>query len=85
MVFCGIYPADGADYENLHEALDKLLLNDASLSYDPETSLACLLYTSTSLAACAHQRSVCGVFGKRGLPGAPLSGCAGEMAAPGHG
>ncbi|MDO5112491.1 MAG: translation elongation factor 4 [Clostridia bacterium] len=40
MVFCGIYPADGADYENLHEALDKLLLNDASLSYEPETSMA---------------------------------------------
>ena len=40
MVFCGIYPADGADYESLHEALDKLLLNDASLSYEPETSMA---------------------------------------------
>ncbi|MBQ6163350.1 MAG: translation elongation factor 4, partial [Clostridia bacterium] len=38
MVFCGIYPADGADYENLKEALEKLQLNDASLSYEPETS-----------------------------------------------
>ena len=38
MVFCGISPADGADYENLHEALEKLQLNDASLSYEPETS-----------------------------------------------
>ncbi len=38
MVYCGIYPADGADYENLHEALEKLQLNDASLSYEPETS-----------------------------------------------
>ncbi len=40
MVFCGIYPADGAKYEDLREALAKLQLNDASLSYEPETSVA---------------------------------------------
>ena len=40
MVFCGIYPADGAHYSDLREALEKLQLNDASLSFDPETSVA---------------------------------------------
>ena len=40
VVFCGIYPADGASYEDLKEALEKLQLNDASLLYEPETSKA---------------------------------------------
>ena len=40
MVYCGIYPADGAQYEDLKEALLKLQLNDASLMFEPETSVA---------------------------------------------
>ncbi|MBS6511520.1 MAG: translation elongation factor 4, partial [Clostridiales bacterium] len=40
MVYCGIYPADGARYDDLKDALEKLHLNDASLSYEPETSVA---------------------------------------------
>ena len=38
MVFCGLYPIDGDDFENLRESLEKLKLNDASISYEPETS-----------------------------------------------
>ena len=40
MVYCGVYPADGAKYPDLRDALEKLQLNDASLFYEPETSLA---------------------------------------------
>ena len=40
MVYCGIYPADGAKYDDLREALAKLQLNDASLAFEPETSVA---------------------------------------------
>ncbi len=40
MVFCGIFPSDGAKYPDLREALERLQLNDASLSFEPETSVA---------------------------------------------
>jgi GTP-binding protein LepA len=40
MVFCGVFPVDSTDYENLKESLEKLALNDASFTYEPETSAA---------------------------------------------
>ena len=40
MVYCGLYPADGAKYNDLRDALEKLQLNDASLQFEPETSIA---------------------------------------------
>ena len=40
MVYCGIYPIDGSQYEDLKESLEKLKLNDAALEYEPETTAA---------------------------------------------
>ena len=40
VVFCGLFPADAADYEGLRESLAKLALNDSSFQYEPETSAA---------------------------------------------
>jgi len=40
MVYSGIYPVDGAKYDELKEALEKLQINDAALNFEPETSIA---------------------------------------------
>jgi GTP-binding protein LepA len=40
MVYCGLYPADGEDFNNIRDALEKLQVNDAALSFEPETSVA---------------------------------------------
>ena len=59
MVFAGLYPIDGADYPELREALDKLQLNDAALSYEPETSARLALDFGLASLVCCTWRS-CG-------------------------
>ncbi len=50
MVYCGLYPADGAKYPDLRDALEKLQLNDASLQFEPETSIASWIWISLWLS-----------------------------------
>jgi GTP-binding protein LepA len=57
MVFAGLYPIDGADYPEFREALDKLQLNDAALSYEPETSGALGSDSGSASSACCTWRS----------------------------
>ena len=52
MVYCGMYPADGAQYGDLRDALEKLQLNDASLFYEPETSAALALASAAVSLDC---------------------------------
>ena len=54
MVFSGIYPADGAKYGDLRDALEKLQLNDASLTFEPETSIALGLVSAADSWDCPH-------------------------------
>ena len=55
MVFCGLFPIETERYEDLREALDKLSLNDAALSYEPETS-------RPSASAFAADSSACSIW-----------------------
>ena len=61
VVFCGLFPVDSAEFEDLRDAIDKLALNDASFSFEMETSAALVLVSAVaSLACCTLRLSVTG-------------------------
>ena len=57
MVFCGLYPSDGQDFEELRDALDKLSINDPSFEFEPETSDALASASAAASSACCTWRS----------------------------
>ena len=73
MVFCGLYPIDGDDFENLRESLEKLKLNDASLTYEPESPGALALgFASVSLVCCTWRSSKSAWNASSTWPSSPL-------------
>ena len=54
MVYCGLYPADGAKYQDLRDALEKLQLNDASLQFEAETSVALWIWLPLWILGLLH-------------------------------
>ena len=65
MVYCGLYPADGAKYPDLRDALEKLQLNDASLQFEPETSIALWIWISLWLFGTSPSGDYSGASGER--------------------
>ena len=74
MVYSGLYPVDGSEYPDLREALDKLQLNDAALTYEPETSAALGLRVPLRLPRAAAPGDHPGPAGARGRAGPHLHG-----------
>jgi len=57
MVYCGIFPADGSKYNDLKDALEKLKLNDAALTYEPDVSVALGLASVVDFWGCCIWKS----------------------------
>ena len=74
MVYCGLYPADGAKYPDLRDALEKLQLNDAALQYEPETSCGSWLWLPVRLFGAAASGDHPGASGARVQSGSCYDG-----------